>query len=269
MNRIAIAITVASLALAGQASATSVPTPAELILNAPVSQADGEAVVEGTEEKSPWTGSIGLGFSAAKTSTNTVGLNFNAAVTREDALSTWNSTAKYVYNTDDAVVQDNFLVVQSDYDRLFAPDSLWNWFANTSYQFNQTESYRQRVKGFGGAGYFLSRTEDLRWSMRGGAGASWDEKGSESGWTPRALLGTRTNWKPVSGVTFEGSLAFEPAFADVRNYLMVLEMKVNVALTMMDNLSMYFTLRDEYNSKPGAGDNYNQVWVTLGFAYGF
>ena len=67
----------------------------------------------------------------------------------------------------------------------------------------------------------------------------------------------------------QGSASFEPAFRDFSDYLTVLELNVNVALAMMDNLSMYFTLRDEYNSNPAEGDSYNQVWVTLGFSYGF
>ncbi|MEE2972400.1 MAG: DUF481 domain-containing protein [Planctomycetota bacterium] len=260
----------AALLFAAPAFTTTLPTPVELVLGgAPIEEdapvVDGEAA----EAKSPWTGSIGLGFSASKTTTDTIGLNFNATAMRKDDLSTWASSLKYVYNEDDSEVKDNFLVAQSDYDRLFSPGSPWNWFVNGSYQFNQTENYRQRIKGFGGAGYFISRTDDLTWSARGGAGSSWDEQGTQSGWTPRATFSTLTKWKPAGGITFEGSASLEPAFEDFSNYLTVIEIKLNVALSMMDNLSMYFTLRDEYNSKPSEGDSYNQVWVTLGFAYGF
>ena len=86
---------------------------------------------------------------------------------------------------------------------------------------------------------------------RGGAGTSWDERGSNNGWTPRVNVSTRANWKPAEGITLQGSASFEPAFRDFSDYLTVLELNVNIALAMMDNLSMYFTLRDEYNSNPG------------------
>lgn len=269
MNRFLLNLT--TLLFATPVMATTLPTPVELVLGlAPVEEETPDLVGDGTaEEKSPWTGTIGIGFTASKTSTDTLGLNMNGSLVRQDDLSNWTSSIKYVYNSDDSEVQDNFLVAQTDYDQLWAPESRWNWFLNGSYQFNQTEAYRQRVKGFGGAGYFLSQTDDLRWNIRGGAGSSWDERGSKSGWTPRALLSTVASWNIATGIKLDGTASFEPAFSDVQNYLAVIELKVNVALTMMDNLSMYFTLRDEYNNRPGAGDNYNQIWITLGFAYGF
>ena len=269
MNQISSSI--ACLALVGSAAGSTLPSPAELVLNlSPIAALDDEGAKDAAaEEKSPWKGSFGLGFTASKTTTNTVGLNMNAALSRTDEISTWASSLKYVYNVDDAVVQDNFLVAQSNYDRLFALDSPWSWFLNSSYQFNQTESYRQRVKGFGGAGYFFSRTDELSWNGRAGAGTSWDEHGTQQGWTPRSLFSTNATWKPVEGLNFEGSASYEPAFADFNNYLAILEMKVNMAVSSVENLSIYFTLRNEYNSRPGEGDSFNQIWVTLGFAYGF
>lgn len=266
-----IRTTLAFLILASPTMGATLPSPAELVLNlAPVVAEDEAATDKATEEeKSPWKGSFGLGFTASKTTTNTVGLNLNAALSRTDAISTLASSLKYVYNVDDAVVQDNFLVAQSNYDRLFDVDSPWSWFLNASYQFNQTETYRQRVKGFGGAGYFFSRTDDLSWNGRAGAGTSWDEHGTQQGWTPRALFSTAATWKPIEGMNLEGNASFEPAFSSFNNYLAIVEMKVNLAVSSVDNLSIYFTLRNEYNSKPGEGDSFNQIWVTLGFAYGF
>ena len=262
------ALVLVVLGFTGIAPATSLPTPSALVLGLP-DDAETPAIAEAAEKPSPWKGSVGLVFTASKTTTDGVGLNMSFAATRTDDLSTWASSVKYVYNYDDGEVKDNFLVAQTDYDRLLAADSPWSWFLNGSYQFNQTESYRQRVKGFGGAGYFISNTDDLQWSARGGAGTSWDERGSNNGWTPRVNVSTRANWKPAEGITLQGSASFEPAFRDFSDYLTVLELNVNVALAMMDNLSMYFTLRDEYNSNPAEGDSYNQVWVTLGFSYGF
>lgn len=262
-----------ALTIAGTAVASTLPSVAELVLDIPAPQDEPpvEIADAGEDEKSPWTSSIGLGLTASRTDSNTTGLNFNFTTSRKDELSTWASSVKYIYNSDDSQVQDNFLVAQTDYDQLIAPDdpTPWSWFANGSYQFNQTESYRQRGKGFGGAGYSFSRTAELRWSGRGGLGSTWDERGSERGWTTRAQFSTIADWKPTDGIKIEGSVGFEPALDDFRNYLVVLEMKINVALKSMDDLSIYMTIRDEYDSRPGSGDEYNQIWLTLGFAYGF
>ncbi len=221
------------------------------------------------EEKSPWTGSLGLGLTLSRTTTNTLGFNFDAAANRVDEMSNWNSSFKYIYNEDDDVVQDNYAIAQSEYDRLFSKGGLWNWFAQTSYQYNQTESYRQRFKGFGGLGYFLSRTDQITWNLKAGAGASWDQRSNLEGWTTRALLGTNWKWAIADGIGFEGNASIENQLEDFDQYLAVVELRVNVALKAMENLNLYVSLRDEYSSDPGPGDSWNSLWVTMGFTYGF
>ena len=146
---------------------------------------------------------------------------------------------------------------------------VWNWFAQTSYQYNETESYRQRFKAFGGLGYFLSRTDELTWNLKGGVGASWDERSLLEGWTARSLLGTNWKWAIGEGIGFEGSASIENKLEDFEQYFAVVEMRVNVALKAMENLNLYVSLRDEYNSDPGPGDSWNSLWVTMGFTYGF
>ena len=227
---------------------------------------DAEVVVE---EKSPWTGSIGFGLTLSRTTTDTLGFNFSGSANRKDELSNWASGISYIYNEDDDVVQDNFLIAQSEYDRLFSPGGLWNWFGQTSYQYNETESYRQRFKAFGGLGYFVSRDEELTWNLKAGLGASWDQRSRLEGWTARSLLGTNWKWAIGDGIGFEGSAAIENNIEDYQQYFAVVEFKVNVALKAMENLNLYVSVRDEYNSDPGPGDSWNSLWVTMGFTYGF
>lgn len=225
---------------------------------------------EATEEKSPWSVSLGLGLNASKTDSKTVGFNANASAVRKDDLSDWASDLKYIYNVNDDTIDDNFLIAQTLYNRLLDQDSPWSWFARSSYQFNQTESYRQRFKAFGGGGYFVSRTDDLRWNLNAGLGTVWNEQGTEDGWTVRSTFGTSTDWKPMDGLTFTGSVSIENDLARFQNYLLVTEARLDLALAAMaDNLSLYLTVRDEYDNAPAAGDQYNSIWVTLGLAYGF
>jgi hypothetical protein len=229
-------------------------------------EADADVVAE---EKSPWTGSLGLGLTLSRTTTDTLGFNFSGTANRKDEMSNWNSSVKYIYNEDDDAVKDNFLIAQSEYDRLFSKGGLWNWFGQTSYQYNETESYRQRFKGFGGLGYYVSRTDELTWNLKAGAGASWDERSSLEGWTARSLLGTNWSWAIADGVGFDGSASIENKLEDLEQYFAVLELKVNIALKAMDNLNLYVSVRDEYSSDPGPGDSWNSMWVTMGFTYGF
>ena len=245
---------------------TVVPTTTALMLG--LAQ-DANAADPAVEEKSPWTGTVGMGLTASRTNTNTLGFNFNASASRADDMSNWDSSLKYIYNKDDGSIKDNFFIVQTEYDRLFEKGSDWNWFAQGSYQYNETETYRQRLKAFAGPGYFISRTEDLTWNLKAGAGATWDDQGSENGWTARSVVGTNWKWQIRKGINFQGSAEIQNSVQDFDSYLAVLELRVNVALEMMENLNLYFSLRDEYDSTPGSGGTWNSMWITMGFSYGF
>lgn len=246
---------------------TSIPTPRDLIVGAFV-QDDADSK-ESEESKSPWSGNLGGGLAYTKTTTTTVAINFNASANRVDDMSRWTNSAKVVYNKNDGEVQDNFLIVQSEFDRLFREGGNLNWFVQSSWQHNETEIYTDRFKGFGGLGYFLYRQDDITWNVKGGAGATWDRRGTMAGWAARSLVGSNCTWTITEGMTFTGSASIENEFGRLERYLAVLELRVDVALKMLDNLSVFASLRDEYDSAPGEGDSWNQLWITLGVSYGF
>ena len=78
------------------------------------------------------------------------------------------------------------------------------------------------------------------------------------------------DWTPTEGVKFTGSLSIENDVSNYNSYLLVTEVRLDVALAAMaNNLSVYVTIRDEYDNTPADGDQYNSIWVTLGLAYGF
>jgi hypothetical protein len=70
-------------------------------------------------------------------------------------------------------------------------------------------------------------------------------------------------------VKFAGSTQIENQMEAFESYLLVTEVRLDVALKAMDNLGLYLTLRDEYDSNPGNGDVFNSLWLTLGVAYSF
>jgi hypothetical protein len=260
---------VAALAIPGTTAVAEpiIPSAAELITG--IAAPDDAVPVAKAEEKSPWTGSIGGGLTYTDTGSVTTGLNVSANAVRKDTMSTWASSFKYIYNEDDGVIQDNFGIVQTEYDRFLKEGSPWNWFVQGSYQHNGTEAYRDRAKGYGGLGYRISQTDTLVWNVKGGVGATWDRLGTEAGTVARTIVGTAATWTITDGVKFAGSTQIENQMEAFESYLLVTEVRLDVALKAMDNLGLYLTLRDEYDSNPGNGDVFNSLWLTLGVAYSF
>ncbi len=259
----AVSVLPVSLAIADP----GMPSAAELVTGI-VPQEDA-APVEEAKAKSPWSGSIGGGLSYTDTGSVTTGINVSANAVRKDSMSTWASAFKYIYNEDDGEIQDNFGIIQSEYDRFLEEGSPWNWFIQVSYQHNGTEAYRDRAKGYGGLGYRISETDTLTWNVKGGLGATWDRLGTEAGTVARTIVGTAATWTITDGVKFAGSTQIENRIEAFESYLLVTEFRLDVALKAMDNLGLYMTLRDEYDSRPGNGDTYNSLWLTIGAAYSF
>ena len=268
MSRLRLAV-LGAIALPATLAAANpvIPSAAELITG--IAPQDDAVPAGEAEEKSPWTGSIGGGLTYTDTGSVTTGLNIAASAVRKDLLSTWTTSFKYIYNKDDGEVKDNFGIIQSEYDRLLGEGSPWNWFVLGSYQHNGTEAYRDRAKGYGGFGYRISNTETLTWNVKAGVGATWDRLGTEAGWAARSIIGTSATWLITEGVNFTGSTQIENEFEAFESYLLVTELRVDVAIKAMDNLGLYLTLRDEYDSTPGDGDVYNSLWLTIGAAYSF
>ncbi|RPG14328.1 MAG: DUF481 domain-containing protein [Phycisphaera sp. TMED9] len=223
---------------------------------------------EATPPKSPWKSTIGAGLSYSQTDDITLGANFNGSFTRNDEKSKWNTSLKYIYNFDDNEVKDNFGVIQTNYERLFDEHPDWLWFAQGSFQYNETEAYKTRTKAFGGLGYLVSRTDNLKMLLKGGLGASKDRNG-DSDVTPRSLLGYSVDWAINDLVQLTSSGSIENDIGSYSEYLVVLELELTVTVSKLNNLGLYLTLRDEYDSSPSPGDSWNQVWMTMGLNYSF
>ena len=153
-------------------------------------------------------------------------------------------------------------------ERLFDEHPDWLWFAQGSFQYNETEAYKTRTKAFGGLGYLVSRTDNLKMLLKGGLGASKDRNG-DSDVTPRSLLGYSVDWAINDLVQLTSSGSIENDIGSYSEYLVVLELELTVTVSKLNNLGLYLTLRDEYDSSPSPGDSWNQVWMTMGLNYSF
>lgn len=243
------------------------PSPAELILGeAAVRQVDRSG--DDDVPNSPWRITVGLGAAYSKTTDQSASLNFNAAFTREDEMSKWDTTLKYIYNNDSGSVDDNFGLIQTTYLRRFRPESVWGWFGQGSYQYNATESYRTRTKGFLGAFYLFSQTERLKLAGKLGAGLTKDRNGNTD-FVPRTLTGWTLDWRINSLVSMTSTGSIENDIGALEDYFLVGEVRFNITISEVKNLALYLTIRDEYDSNPEPGDSWNQIWITTGLNFTF
>ncbi len=270
----ALALPLLGCLLASNAAA-GVPSAAGLVLGYPIEAGDdGDAsplaatTDDSAAPKSPWTTTLGAGLSYSQTDDLTLGANFNGSVVRDDDASKWTTTLKYVYNFDENEVKDNFGIITTNYERMFASNSKVLWFARGSFQYNQTENYKTRTKAFAGLGYLASNTDALKLRVNGGAGGSKDRNGDTS-FIPRTTFGYSLEWA-LSGLTrLTSTTSIENDIGAFGDYLLVVEANFTVKVSETQNLSLYLNVRDEYDSNPSEGDSWNQIWLTMGLTYAF
>ena len=256
-------------------AAAETPSAARLILGYPLDaddEGDASPLAATTDDsappKSPWNVTLGAGLSYSQTDDLTLGANFNGSLVRDDDDSKWTTTLKYVYNFDDNEVKDNFGIIGTNYERMFASNSKLLWFLRGSYQYNQTENYKTRIKAFGGLGYLASSTDELKLRVNGGVGGSKDRNGSTD-FIPRTTFGYSLDWAINSLTRLTSTTSIENDIKTYGDYLLVVEANLNVKVSEAQNLSLYINVRDEYDSNPSEGDSWNQIWLTMGLSYAF
>ncbi|MAH67443.1 MAG: hypothetical protein CMJ27_13895 [Phycisphaerae bacterium] len=256
-------------------AAAETPSAARLILGYPLDADDeGDAsplaatTDDSTPPKSPWNVTLGAGLSYSQTDDLTLGANFNGSLVRDDDDSKWTTTLKYVYNFDENEVKDNFGIIGTNYERMFASNSKLLWFLRGSYQYNQTENYKTRIKAFGGLGYLASSTDELKLRVNGGVGGSKDRNGNTD-FIPRTTFGYSLDWAINSLTRLTSTTSIENDIKTYGDYLLVIEANLNVKVSEAQNLSLYINVRDEYDSNPSEGDSWNQIWLTMGLSYAF
>ncbi|MDG1359443.1 MAG: DUF481 domain-containing protein [Phycisphaerales bacterium] len=261
--------------LAPGVAAAEIPSAARLILGHPLDAeaGDDESPLAATADdsappKSPWTVTLGAGLSYSQTDDVTLGANFNGTVIRDDDDSKWTTSLKYVYNFDENEVKDNFGIISTNYEQMFESNSKLLWFIRGSYQYNQTEAYKTRIKAFAGLGYLVSSTDELKFRVNGGAGGSKDRNGNTA-FIPRTTFGYTLDWA-INGLTrLTSSTSIENDIGNYADYYLVTEVNLTVKVSETQNLGLYLNIRDEYDSNPSEGDSWNQIWLTMGLSYGF
>lgn len=261
--------------LAPGVAAAEIPSAARLILGHPLDAeaGDDESPLAATTDdsappKSPWTVTLGAGLSYSQTDDVTLGANFNGTAVRDSDDSKWTTTLKYVYNFDESEVKDNFGIIATNYEQMFAANSKFLWFVRGSYQYNQTENYKTRIKAFGGLGYLASSTEELKLRVNGGVGGSKDRNGNTD-FIPRTTFGYSLDWALNSLTRLTSTTSIENDIQAYGDYLLVIEANLTVKVSETQNLSLYLNIRDEYDSNPSEGDSWNQIWLTMGLSYAF
>ena len=219
-----------------------------------------------------WDGNLDLGFNVQQSTTDTTGFLLGFNTVRTHAPTKFTLGASYRYGTEKrqgqtkSTTQDELLgLIREDYS--FTPRVYGFASGDATYDGIQRLSLRGVPKvGLGYVFWQEQLDEDRRNFLQGEVGPAWVyEKyfgGSDHDYYAIAFGALAGYYLPY-GAHFDWRLDYLPAVNDfTKDYLLRTEGALLAPL--IDPISAKFVVRDEYDSKPSAGAERNNLFLTLG-----
>ena len=205
-----------------------------------------------------WDASLGLGFSGTEGNSETSSLNAEFKAQREDEEDRWIFRSAYFTGSSDGETNKNEFLSELTKDWL-QPDSPWLYFAQGKYQYDQFQSWKHRVSGFGGMGYKFIKRDDLEIIGRLGLGLTKELEG-ERNLTPEALVGASlVKWKLTDNQTISAGATIYPALDELGEYRAIGNVEWKIKIDEADGLSLKFGLENEYESDVDTGTKHNDL----------
>ena len=227
--------------------------------------------VAAEKPKSPWSGSVNFGLTYSDNSSQTLTLNLGASAKRETSESVLTMNLQYFYSKDEEEVTDNDLIANIDQTWIMFDESgprPWSYFAQGTYQWDQFETWEQRLSPYAGIGYALKRTETLTVDLRFGGGGTWQYEGND-GFTTQFLFEVNSSWKIDDRSSLTGAVKFAPNVGDFQDYLLTVSAVYRTQLMKDSPLTFNVSFLNIYDSDPGVGENGNDLKLVLGLGYTF
>lgn len=231
--------------------------------------ADAVAAVE--KPKSPWSGSVNLGLTYSDNSSTNLTLNLGASAKRETKESVLSMNVQYFYSEDEKATTDNDVIANLDQTWILFDDDgprPWSYFAQGTYQWDEFETWEQRISPYAGIGYALKRTEDLTLDLRFGGGGTWQYEGDQS-FRTQLLFEVNSSWTIDDRSSFTGAVKFAPDVSAFDEYFLTVSAVYKTKLMKASPLTFNISFLNIYDSEPGIGKNGNDLKLVLGLGYSF
>ena len=270
------ATSAADLIRALEASGYSLPEGfalnADGTVSVPAVEAEAPPVVESlpTAEAEPlWDQQIEAALNISEGNTENSNIRVGYVGVRETETSRLTLDAAYYYGTDGGTTSENRATAGALHDWLL-PDSKWIIFAQARADYDQFNSWRYRLSGFGGVGYELVDNDTWYFTPRAGAGVTKEFGSGRNELIPEGLLGFDTGWYISDRQSLEMTYRYYPSFADVAEYRMVTTAGWKMDLDNIgDGLGLSAGLLHEYQSEVDPGADESDLKIFAGLLYDF
>lgn len=228
--------------------------------------AESSAAPTEPEKEKNWKLSIDLGLANVTGNTDEQVLNFALLYDRETHLNRFIADTSYYLKLSDSDVSDNKFTAGLRYDWL-NPDSRWFAFAQGRFDYDQFESWEQRIAGHAGPGYRIIKKEKLKWDARAGLGVRREFGSSNDDLRFEGLLATSVRWNATDRISLNFQSELYPVLTELEDFRT--RTTLNIRYRLEEMLSLAFGLLHEYQSIVDPGSEKNDLRLTLSLGLDF
>ena len=227
-----------------------------------------EAAVHGADDTSQRDWNLGVVFGGSFTNDDEgEKLSFNTRVLldRKLPISETNLSIAYIYELDnDELDENNLTGILHRY--WLKPDSRWLYLSNLRYDFDEFQSWRERIQGHGGVGYVLIGKETLQLWPYVGAGFRRDIDSQDQASPVEGVTGARLTWRTKNKQKMEYMLNyFKMLSNDDFRFVNILDWKI--PFHRLSRLSFNTHLDYEYSNNPDPGFPHDNIKLTWGLQW--
>lgn len=211
----------------------------------------------GTNFMQGWTRNVGFGFGGASGNSNDASVNASLSFEREADTFRGRFNSTYFYASQNGVKNTNAFNMAYNHDFLLG-ESRFYIFVLGRYQFDEFQSWRNRISGSGGLGYDIIKHK--KGELRGevGAGVAYETGSLPAGpppdqvtapvTRPQGQLGLIGSWRPLEGHEFRADVTYFPDFKNTPEFRLLANAAYQIAITGIDGLNLQLGLTNEYDS---------------------
>lgn len=208
----------------------------------------------------PWKVSLELGFTGTQGNTETADIRLALLAARETTDARIALDTSYLYGETSGDRRLNRLTAGGRHDWLFT-ESRWFIFAQARYDFDEFQSWEQRVTAGVGAGYEFIKNDTMRLLGRAGLGAVWEIGSEDDGIEPEGIFGLDFSWQVTPTQRLNASTTFFPNFGDLGEFRVVTSADWTIQLDQANGIDLKLGVAHEHQSRVDPGREKDDIKV--------
>ena len=215
-----------------------------------------------------WNASIDLSLNTSSGNTEEQSMRFGSHIKRELPTLRGKMDISYYRKVKEGDLTDNKLTLGLGRDWL-DPESVWFWFLQGRFDYDEFESWEQRANAQIGPGYHLIQNDHFVLDARLGLGPRREWGSQNDNLKAEALVGMDFEWQINNKQTFNVSPYFFPVAGDLDDYRARVAGEWRVLFDSQINLNFVVGGLYEYQSIVDQDKDNGDLRMYVGLRFGF